>query len=405
MSDHAVQGIGDCSDDHDRRAGENGAWASLLNNLCQLQHATTALLATIDRSCRVVRVHCSVNVLDRHLHAYTARYAAFDPFIKILGSVAAGTVWAVTNSADENMGIFFRDWLEPQGIFHVIYGVIASRSSHTTYVWVGRHHNAGSYRDEDVELLRSVLPWVQTAFRADRLIEHLQQTHKTLVALMDELSMGIVLLDGYFEPRFINRSAKAAFAGEGRLKALLPLICEPARQASRNRDLRIPSGIDPAIEPSWMRTIERLPNQRPLTVLVQRLPTGRIHGSHDEPSFILLIGDPDGLAAVDQETLQRLHGLTPAESHVVALLVCGKHLKEAARALGISVQTARTHLKRIFSKTETSSQADLVRLVLSVPSPIHRGIVRRVAIAAAIPAVSSCLRARPQQRSARAPRI
>jgi len=392
MSDRVVQGIDDGADDHSP-TGEQVAWASLLASLCQLAHATTAMLATIDRISRAVRVHCSLNIADRHLHAYIARYAASDPSIKLIGSLAAGTIWAATNSADDNLGVFFRDWLEPQGIFHVIYGVIASRGPHTTYLWIGRHHNGGSYREEDVELLRSILPWVQAAHQSDRLIERLQHSHRTHVALIDELSTGVVLLNGYFEPRFISRSAKAAFAGEGRLKALLPTICEPARQANRNRSLRVPPAT-PDIEPSWMRRIERLPNQRPLTVLLQRLPADRRQGVCDQPGFILLIGDPDGLAAVDHEILQRLHGLTPAESHVVALLVCGKHLKEAARALSISVHTARTHLKRIFSKTETSSQADLVRLVMSIPLPIHGGVLSRVAIAATIPALSDSLRAR-----------
>jgi DNA-binding CsgD family transcriptional regulator len=130
--------------------------------------------------------------------------------------------------------------------------------------------------------------------------------------------------------------------------------------------------MDRDVEPCWIRTIERLPHQRPLTVLLQQLPADPICHSDDQPTFILLIGDPEHPIFIDHETLQHLHGLTPAESHVVALLVGGKHLNDAARTLGISVHTARTHLKRIFSKTQTSSQAALVRLVLSIPSPIRR---------------------------------
>lgn len=50
-------------------------------------------------------------------------------------------------------------------------------------------------------------------------------------------------------------------------------------------------------------------------------------------------------------------------AHEIAL---GKSLKGAAEELGISANTARTHLSRLFEKTGVNTQAALVRLLLSV---------------------------------------
>jgi DNA-binding CsgD family transcriptional regulator len=49
---------------------------------------------------------------------------------------------------------------------------------------------------------------------------------------------------------------------------------------------------------------------------------------------------------------------------VASELVAGRTLAQASRRLGIMPQTARTHLKRVFSKTGVTRQAELVRLLL-----------------------------------------
>jgi DNA-binding CsgD family transcriptional regulator len=51
----------------------------------------------------------------------------------------------------------------------------------------------------------------------------------------------------------------------------------------------------------------------------------------------------------------------------------GRHLPSVAMSLGISMQTARVHLKHIFEKTGAHSQSDLVRRVLLSPA-MHFGV-------------------------------
>jgi DNA-binding CsgD family transcriptional regulator len=45
-------------------------------------------------------------------------------------------------------------------------------------------------------------------------------------------------------------------------------------------------------------------------------------------------------------------------------------VRESASVLGISETTVKTHLQRLFEKTTTSRQADLVRLVAGYASPV-----------------------------------
>lgn len=64
-------------------------------------------------------------------------------------------------------------------------------------------------------------------------------------------------------------------------------------------------------------------------------------------------------------TLIGLFDLAPAEARLAVHLAEGRSVIEAATAFGITTKTARTYLERLFRKTGTSRQAELVALLKS----------------------------------------
>jgi DNA-binding CsgD family transcriptional regulator len=61
-----------------------------------------------------------------------------------------------------------------------------------------------------------------------------------------------------------------------------------------------------------------------------------------------------------------IFGLSPGQMALAARIASGESLTDAAKTQQISINTARTHLKRIYDKTGVNSQTALVRLLLSV---------------------------------------
>jgi DNA-binding CsgD family transcriptional regulator len=57
--------------------------------------------------------------------------------------------------------------------------------------------------------------------------------------------------------------------------------------------------------------------------------------------------------------------LTPAEARWTAVIAGGGTIQQFAQGSQVSLNTARTLLKRVFSKTGVSRQAELVRLALT----------------------------------------
>ena len=85
----------------------------------------------------------------------------------------------------------------------------------------------------------------------------------------------------------------------------------------------------------------------------------------------LLLVEPLAAAAAPQTPGQLSHryGLTDKEARLAGLLADGTPLRAAGQSLGLSYNSARTYLDRVFAKTGTHRQAELVRLVLSSRGP------------------------------------
>ncbi|CAN7708445.1 response regulator [Pseudoduganella sp. LjRoot289] len=64
------------------------------------------------------------------------------------------------------------------------------------------------------------------------------------------------------------------------------------------------------------------------------------------------------------DTRELLRELTPREREVMELVVLGRHNREIAPALGISVRTVEVHKARLMSKLGVGNVADLVRIAM-----------------------------------------
>lgn len=65
------------------------------------------------------------------------------------------------------------------------------------------------------------------------------------------------------------------------------------------------------------------------------------------------------------EQLIQLFGLTASEARLALVLSQGRSIADAAAEVGLTIETARNYSKRIYAKTDTRGQADLVRIILA----------------------------------------
>ena len=89
-----------------------------------------------------------------------------------------------------------------------------------------------------------------------------------------------------------------------------------------------------------------------------------------QPMAVIFVNDPDKNNRPTVVQLREKFGMTPAEAGFAVEILNGDGIQAAADRLSISKATARTHLSRIFDKTGTRRQAELVRVLLSTNSII-----------------------------------
>jgi DNA-binding CsgD family transcriptional regulator len=108
----------------------------------------------------------------------------------------------------------------------------------------------------------------------------------------------------------------------------------------------------------------------PLTVLFAPFRPAREGFGAASPLAIIFFKDPE-TPSVMTMTVRNLFGLTASEAGIAAALTEGASLDGIAGAFGISLNTARNHIKSILAKTGARRQAELVALLLRSVAPMQ----------------------------------
>jgi DNA-binding CsgD family transcriptional regulator len=183
---------------------------------------------------------------------------------------------------------------------------------------------------------------------------------------------GAMLVKGEGQPHFINRSAwETLRKRDGLALARTGLVAERASDTRLLRQLLkdaifTPENGEPQGSPL---TLPR--NKARTSLIVRVLPGPGLEcwsEQEENRAALLTIYDEENSVQVDEAVLRKLYGLTRGEAALAVVLLKGKSIEDAAAELFISPHTARTHLKRIFMKTDTHRQTELVVRIFSALS-------------------------------------
>jgi DNA-binding CsgD family transcriptional regulator/PAS domain-containing protein len=358
-------------------------WEFLLERLRQIERGRVSMLVSYDLASHHGRIYAADNIASHYRRSYAELYGSHDPWAaRIRDQALPGTVWSgdqILSHSERVNSRYYNEWLKPQGIAHVIRGVLRRDREVILYVDVGRGIEAGHYHQNDVDTYRSLLPKLQRAAGLRLLVDSLRRRSEAALKALDMMPIGMIIFDLQNHPAIINRYARdllsASRSASENLRSTLQLqlnIFDRLRERSRSRRVHQSASTSQrmVMDTTHLISISRPDGLLPLSALVVDLNVDSDDCGNDNLSHLVFITDPDRGIAVNRERLQRVYGLTPAEARLAALLARGRRLRTVAAELGISVETARTHLKHIFSKTTSASQVDLVRLLLSLENQV-----------------------------------
>lgn len=266
-----------------------------------------------------------------------------------------------------------KEFLGPVGIGG--YGkTMAVHLEPSAFVSVVRLANDPAFDDDEVACLGRLVPHFRRALALHRKLALLEMERQDALAALDAMPLGIVLTDGDGRLRQANRTAREIAArGDGLLFSGNYVAAH--RRADTARLLEAVEGavrgaLNGRTRPGEAISVVRRNGDPAYPVVVsvvwgnqQKLGLGHL----DRPLAALFVTDPDRPQEAPAELLQRLFGLTAAEAALAERLAGGQALPDAAAALGVSHNTARTHLRHIFDKTATARQGELVKKIMDTP--------------------------------------
>jgi len=182
----------------------------------------------------------------------------------------------------------------------------------------------------------------------------------TATAALDRLNQGVALIDRVCHVSFANSIANEICRETDGLSLRAGELVATAKPDTMRLSQALKRAVDGGQGASLR--LERPSQRRPLSLLITPLQVPP--GFPTTPAALVMINDPERSAAPPKERLMQAYGLTAAEAGVAQLLLRGNDVAAVARRLTISLETARTHLRRLLVKTGTHRQSDLILVLV-----------------------------------------
>ena len=175
--------------------------------------------------------------------------------------------------------------------------------------------------------------------------------------LLDAIGACVFLCDPMARVLAMSESAERLLADGRHLKLVHGQLAAAVDSAQPGLQSMIGEAANPASPPRTGPI--PLPAGDGGALLVEAAPVPRSHPIGLGVAALVIVHQPGENRRRVAEAATALFGLTPAEASVAAQLALGRSVAGIAGAGGVSVQTVRSHLKRIFDKADVRSQSEL----------------------------------------------
>ncbi len=268
----------------------------------------------------------------------------------------------------------WQEWMRPQDMYGGMACRLAKNGQAFWFFDVQRGRRQEGFDADDVALLEKLYPVLRRVVELRRHIGRVTIQRDEARSALDRIAMGIAILDPDMRITYANEGADEILSDpesalglrQGRLFARQPADQRQLRQLVEGA---LRSAQDPLAPAQASMILHGEDGSHSLSACAMPAPPsiGQAHTSGKVLIALRRLEMATNLVACARQ----LFDLTDTEAKFASALASGSSLTEAAEAQGVRISTARTHLARIFQKTNTRQQSQLVSLLRSAALPLR----------------------------------
>jgi DNA-binding CsgD family transcriptional regulator len=352
-------------------------WRPVLEKTCRCIKTAAAAMMMVDTSTpEATELSIWWGAEEKYANSYST-YNAINPLnVPTLLHARPGSVVTaadVLSYEEFTNSRYYTEWYAPQRFTDAVFMLL--EKSATSFVGIGlpRHEREG--RADEPMRRRAVLlaPHFRRAAAIGKVVEMKKVEAAALADTLDGLTSAMFLVGSDGRVMYANAQGEAMF----RVGALL----YQSRGTLAVRNIQSDRALKEVIAAAAMGDARAtgsgasvpLPGRDGDNYVAHVLPLGagarRQAGAKYSAVAAVFVRKAELELPHPVQALANRYRLTAAETRVLLAIVENSGVHEVARALEVSEATVKTHLQRIFDKTGSARQAELVKLVAAFANP------------------------------------
>jgi len=260
---------------------------------------------------------------------------------------------------------YYQNWLKPNNFNYLLGTDIYKDDQVAIYIRLTRGAGCENFGDFEKSLLKQLQPhfqnlvlWLdnQEALNSELSIYEGVTRHLALGTILVEDDGSIIKTNPISD--YLLNSEDGLYVEQGRL------ACKSTKLNQTLTKMLAGASSPDGKGKSGSLSIPRNQSTKPLLLTFKPRATSEFTGAVIRANNMVFIYAPEMQITGSPLALQEMLGLTKAETRLVIELANGLTVRQIIDKIGVTENTVRTHLKKIFRKTEVSNQSSLVSMAL-----------------------------------------
>lgn len=351
-------------------------WVDVMERLADAVGGMQGCLSRLDITDEAAAEAILFRSDPRWLDAHTQHFGNVNVFRTVKDLATYHDIWEKAVQTDEDClsrddyhaSEYYNDFLRPQGVDRALFIRLGLSGTVVSTVNIGRRVGE-AFEPADLAFAARLQPHMMRSYEVSRQIAQPSGVVRNLAEALQQSPHALFLVEPGCALTYANRVGERLLARDRSLIVfngrLTPSHTDAARQFERlvgqaaHQDRAAIGGV---------MSVTRPTGGTPLAVRTSPLPRDMGPVYRATRPVLVTVTDLDAEIAAPSAQLKILFSMTAAEIRLAVAVFEGLSLPEAAEQFGLSTNTLRFQLARIFDKTGVSRQAELVKLMMRLAS-------------------------------------